>query len=200
MWNSAGLLSKRQSGMMRAREALARGETFVAWPEGTRSKDGSLGVFHNGIFRLALEVGISVTPVVFTSSGPVFNNRGRFRETPRTVIFTATLEPKIIFNQPNRVTPGRVVLCRDSVRNFFLERLSQADIPEWMRLSSCWREKSESDFCRPPTGSESAERQSSELLCDVSDLIPRSARAKSLQDAENFDHAQSLGRVGMESI
>ncbi len=124
----------RQLGMRRAREALLRGETLVVWPEGTRSKDGSLGVFHNGVFRLALEVKADITPMVFTSSGPVFNNLGKLRATQGLTHFDAALEPVIPLDHGARVTPGRVLRARDTVRDFFVQRLSGQDVPEWMRL------------------------------------------------------------------
>ena len=40
--------------------------TLVSFPEGTRSRDGSLGVFNGEIFRLAKQVGAPVVPLVIT--------------------------------------------------------------------------------------------------------------------------------------
>jgi 1-acyl-sn-glycerol-3-phosphate acyltransferase len=40
--------------------------TLVSFPEGTRSRDGSLGAFHGEIFRLIKQTGATVVPLVIT--------------------------------------------------------------------------------------------------------------------------------------
>lgn len=72
--------------------------------------------------------------MVFTSSGPVFNNLGKLRATQGLTHFDAALEPVIPLDHGARVTPGRVLRARDTVRDFFVQRLSGQDVPEWMRL------------------------------------------------------------------
>jgi 1-acyl-sn-glycerol-3-phosphate acyltransferase len=124
----------RRNAMMQAKQALLRGETLAVWPEGTRTKDGTRGIFQNGVFRLALETGADVVPAVFTSSEPLFSNGGKYKETKTTVKFMATCEPMIALDHNPRISPGRVLLARSAVENFFNERLSQEDIPEWMRF------------------------------------------------------------------
>jgi 1-acyl-sn-glycerol-3-phosphate acyltransferase len=47
----------------RARGALAAGTSLLVFPEGTRTRTGSLGRFHLGAFRLAREAGVPVVPV-----------------------------------------------------------------------------------------------------------------------------------------
>ena len=44
-------------------ELLRAGRTVVVFPEGTRSRDGSMGEFHRGAFRLAAAAGVPVVPV-----------------------------------------------------------------------------------------------------------------------------------------
>ncbi len=44
-------------------EELRNGRTVVVFPEGTRSRDGSMQRFHSGAFRLAAEAGVPVVPV-----------------------------------------------------------------------------------------------------------------------------------------
>ncbi len=44
-------------------DELRGGRTVVVFPEGTRSRDGSLQRFHSGAFRLAAEAGVPVVPV-----------------------------------------------------------------------------------------------------------------------------------------
>jgi 1-acyl-sn-glycerol-3-phosphate acyltransferase len=124
----------RKNAMLRAKESLLRGETIAVWPEGSRTKNGTRGVFHNGVFRLALEVGADVIPAVFMSSEPLFSNGGKYRETKKTVTFTVRCEPTITLNHHHTVSPGRVLVARDTVENYFNERLAKSDVPEWMRF------------------------------------------------------------------
>jgi 1-acyl-sn-glycerol-3-phosphate acyltransferase len=49
--------------LARAREYLARGMSVMIFPEGTRSKKGTLLPFKSGAFRLALDAGAPVLPV-----------------------------------------------------------------------------------------------------------------------------------------
>lgn len=53
------------------RRELAGGACILGFPEGTRSPDGSLGRFHSGLFRLALELQQPLIPVIIKGSGRV---------------------------------------------------------------------------------------------------------------------------------
>lgn len=54
--------------MVRARGYLDRGMSVMIFPEGTRSVDGKIASFKNGAFRLAIESGRPVLPVVIMGS------------------------------------------------------------------------------------------------------------------------------------
>jgi len=54
------------------RPALRRGVSLQIFPEGTRSRDGSLGPFKKGGFMLALELGVPIVPVTIRGSGRVW--------------------------------------------------------------------------------------------------------------------------------
>jgi 1-acyl-sn-glycerol-3-phosphate acyltransferase len=47
---------------------LERGVSVVVFPEGTRSRDAELLPFRDGAFRLAIELGVAVQPVVFAGT------------------------------------------------------------------------------------------------------------------------------------
>ncbi|MGQ0721318.1 MAG: lysophospholipid acyltransferase family protein [Candidatus Eiseniibacteriota bacterium] len=47
----------------RCRAALASGTSLLVFPEGHRTRDGRVGRFHLGAFRMAREVGVPIVPV-----------------------------------------------------------------------------------------------------------------------------------------
>ncbi|RFF29537.1 lysophospholipid acyltransferase family protein [Wenzhouxiangella sediminis] len=55
----------------RAADLLRDGHTLAAFPEGTRSRDGSVGPFKGGAFRAAIRAGVPVVPVAIDGSGKV---------------------------------------------------------------------------------------------------------------------------------
>jgi 1-acyl-sn-glycerol-3-phosphate acyltransferase len=74
----AGVLPVRRSGrgtyaelLAAARPALMAGRTVVIYPEGTRSKDGSIGEFRSGALRLARDCGVSIVPVAVLGTADV---------------------------------------------------------------------------------------------------------------------------------
>lgn len=92
-----------------AREAASRlhgvvslvqgGDSLCAFPEGTRSRDGSVGPFKGGAFQVALQAGVPVVPIAIEGSGAVLPASG-FKVRPGTIrvrigdpIPTAGLQP-----------------------------------------------------------------------------------------------------------
>lgn len=57
--------------------ALRQGRAVVILPEGTRSRDGTLGPFHSGAFRLAAAAGVPVVPVGLVGTGALLPVHGR---------------------------------------------------------------------------------------------------------------------------
>ena len=62
--------------MDRCRAHLARGAPVMLFPEGTRSRDGRLGSFKEGAFRLAIEAGCPVIPLVITGTSDALPKHG----------------------------------------------------------------------------------------------------------------------------
>jgi len=71
--------------LRQAAEKLKRGVSFLAYPEGTRTPDGTLLPFRKGVFVLALEAGVPVVPVTIRGTydvmpkGPLRCRPGRVR-------------------------------------------------------------------------------------------------------------------------
>ncbi len=57
------------------------GHSLCAFPEGTRSRDGRVGAFKGGVFKLAIEAGIPILPIAIAGSGDVLPACG-FRVRP----------------------------------------------------------------------------------------------------------------------
>lgn len=68
-----------------AAEQLRDAATFAAFPEGTRSKDGTIGAFKGGALQLALEAGVPVLPVAIEGAGWVLPPSG-FSVRPGTIV------------------------------------------------------------------------------------------------------------------
>jgi 1-acyl-sn-glycerol-3-phosphate acyltransferase len=56
-----GLLETMRSGV---KQAVAQGESVLFFPEGTRSRSGEIGAFRHGAFRMAVEHGLPIQPIV----------------------------------------------------------------------------------------------------------------------------------------
>lgn len=52
--------------MQRMRDEVAAGHSILAFPEGTRTRDGRVGKFRNGVFFIARDLGVPVVPVSVT--------------------------------------------------------------------------------------------------------------------------------------
>lgn len=50
-------------------QRLSEGTALVFFPEGKRSRDNTLGKFHSGAFKLALEENVPIVPMVIRNSG-----------------------------------------------------------------------------------------------------------------------------------
>lgn len=93
------------------REALQRlrdGATVIVFPEGRRSRDGQLGRFHAGAFRLAVKAGVPVVPLIIAGSGNVFPvGAGHFSPGPISMRFLPPLFPAAVADDP---LPHRALL------------------------------------------------------------------------------------------
>ena len=103
----------RESGgaaLSRARWYLDHGMPVMIFPEGTRSRDGRMGPFKPGAFRLAIEAQVPILPVAVTGSAD-----GMPKGSPwirPTVVLIRVLEPV----ETKGMTGADVVKLMENVR------------------------------------------------------------------------------------
>ncbi len=67
----------------KGKQLLAGGSSVTIWPEGSRSRNGSLGRFKNGAFSLAVEAKVPIVPVCILGSAKVLSPGERFLNPAR---------------------------------------------------------------------------------------------------------------------
>lgn len=79
----------------KAIEVLRSGMSMMAFPEGTRSRDGRLLPFKKGPFYLAMDSGTPVVPVTIVGAHEAWP-KGHFRITPGkvTIVFHPPMDPQ----------------------------------------------------------------------------------------------------------
>ena len=61
-------ITSRINTMVEAKKILEDGVSLIIFPEGARTKNGKLGAFRRGAYRIALDMGLPIVPV--TLNGP----------------------------------------------------------------------------------------------------------------------------------
>ena len=79
-----GKASSAFSTLNQAQKMLASGESIVIFPEGTRSRDGSLGPFKRGSLLLAIKSKVPVIPIAIDGSFKA-RKKGSFLFYPTTI-------------------------------------------------------------------------------------------------------------------
>ena len=64
---------------------LREGRTTVLFPEGTRTRDGTMGPFYPALFTAAIEAGVEILPVAIVGSGTVMPRGSGFLFRPAKV-------------------------------------------------------------------------------------------------------------------
>ncbi len=63
--------------MPQLEDLVSRGYSIAVYPEGTRSKDGTVGRFHQGAFHIAGQLRLGILPMVLYGTGKVLPKGGR---------------------------------------------------------------------------------------------------------------------------
>jgi 1-acyl-sn-glycerol-3-phosphate acyltransferase len=122
--------------------ALKAGHSFMAFPEGTRSRDGRLQPFKKGVFVMAIKAGAPVVPISVSGSGKIMP-KGKFAIRPGCV--RITIHEAI-------PTAG----CSTADRQILMDRVRQSILTGLEREEWPWAEAS-----RLPTASSTADAATS---------------------------------------
>jgi 1-acyl-sn-glycerol-3-phosphate acyltransferase len=116
-----------QAGIDLGAKLLKEGCSFVAFPEGTRSRDGRLGEFKKGVFIMAIKAQAPIMPVTIVGSAQI-QPPGRYGIRPGHI--------KVIFHDPI-VTAGMqiedrhrlVQLTREAIASGLPREASETSAP-----------------------------------------------------------------------
>ena len=101
----------------KAKAYLKRGMSVMIFPEGTRSRDARLLPFKKGAFRLAIETGVPVLPVVLSGTAEGFQKGG-------TAVGPCDAVARLLPSVPTRgLTQADAGALRDRVRAAFVAAL-----------------------------------------------------------------------------
>ena len=85
---------KARSSLHDAIEMVKNGRSIVVFPEGTRSKNGELGVFKGGAMKIAMETGARVVPVLLEGTRECLEETGNITPGEITVTFLEPINTK----------------------------------------------------------------------------------------------------------
>jgi 1-acyl-sn-glycerol-3-phosphate acyltransferase len=109
--------ARARASIDRGSELLKQGYSFFAFPEGTRSRNGTLGPFKKGVFHMALQAGVPVVPTTIVNSAEI-QPPGSYSMHPGTVT--------VVFHDPietKTMTIDDRNLLIDSTRNAIVSGL-----------------------------------------------------------------------------
>lgn len=109
------------AALAKARRYLDRGMSVMIFPEGTRSRNGSLLPFKSGAFRLAIEAGVPVLPVAVSGTAQGMPKGDAWVRPCRA--YARMLEPVSV----DGLTMDDVTKLRDEVRRRIAGALPPAD-------------------------------------------------------------------------
>ena len=107
---------KARAAIAHGSKLLAAGKSFLAFPEGTRSRDGRLGEFKKGVFIMAIEAQAPVVPVTILDSAKV-QPPGKYGIRPGHI--------QVIFHDPIE-TKGMTLEDRDRLVQLTRSAISSA--------------------------------------------------------------------------
>ena len=80
-----GNLAKYKQMIKLTKETLDKGVSLIVFAEGTRTRDGRVGPFNPGVFRMAIQFGYPIAPMSITGSYE-FSRTGSWLLRPSTIV------------------------------------------------------------------------------------------------------------------
>jgi putative phosphoserine phosphatase / 1-acylglycerol-3-phosphate O-acyltransferase len=116
---------KAVEGLRPVTELLRDGVSVLIAPEGTRSKTGDLGPFKKGGFRMAMDAGVPLVPIVIRNADEVATREGLIKPG---IVQVAVLPPVPVTDWTGENLDERI----DGVRQQFVDTLEKwpKDLPE----------------------------------------------------------------------
>ncbi|MCQ2184069.1 MAG: glycosyltransferase [Bacteroidales bacterium] len=107
--------------MPRLRALAEKGYSIAVCPEGTRSRDCSIGRFHQGAFKIARELSLDILPAVLYGSGHALPKHGRYlRSWPMTLELDRRISPQEM-SRHGETLKERASYMRDYYRQRYAE-------------------------------------------------------------------------------
>jgi 1-acyl-sn-glycerol-3-phosphate acyltransferase len=107
--------------MEECRAWLKKGVPVLMFPEGTRSEDGNIKAFKDGSFRLAIDQGCPVIPVLLTGTGATLPKHG-FRVSLRSNCVVRVMDPV-----DPRPFGDDVAALREHIRNLLVAEKARVE-------------------------------------------------------------------------
>ena len=101
--------------------SLKKGISIMIFPEGTRSKDGEIGLFKRGAFQLAIDANVPILPVLIDGTGNLLPKHKLVLETGQGLRFRI-LDP-ILPDTFNTKNPDELAAKISSMYTWELKRL-----------------------------------------------------------------------------
>jgi 1-acyl-sn-glycerol-3-phosphate acyltransferase len=99
---------------------LKRNMPLMVFPEGTRSKDGNLGRFKDGAFKMAIDNKVSIIPVVLDGASSILPKKGFIIQGHHPV--TIKVLDEITYESFNTDNPS---VLKETVRNVIASELEK---------------------------------------------------------------------------
>lgn len=104
-----------------AKKMIGEGVSIVSFPEGTRSKDKTMGPFHSSMFRIALQARCLIVPICISGNETVLR-RGNIMLRPGLIKINEL--PALQWEEYKNMTP---VQLKNKVRKTIIMELSAMD-------------------------------------------------------------------------
>lgn len=127
---------KAMQSMDEAALRLRRGKSVMSFPEGTRSRDGEIKSFKQGVFHLAIKSGVPIVPVSIIGSGGIMPKRS-LRIKPGQI--------KLIIGKPISVVNFNIEQRQElinTVRNEIIKNYNEWQDADRMNIKDLEREAS----------------------------------------------------------